>query len=144
MDEVTIKQFSPRLTCSTNHKEQELPQRDIKRRQIGFSNLSICHKKQPLNWKITGFNQAILKAAKETTPLGARKKCRPHCTEESLQLEDETAEAWENAEINPTVENNMTLKAATSKTQKDLFNEVRRCWREKTEQPNLDEDGSKA
>ena len=77
------------------------------------------------------FNQVILKAAKETIPRGARRNCRPYWIEALQQLTDETAEARENTEDNPTVENNIALKAATAKHRKVFVREEKRCWREK-------------
>ena len=56
------------------------------------------------------FDKAILKAATETIPRGARKKYRPHWNEELHQLEDQVNEAREKAEKEQSTENNITLK----------------------------------
>jgi ribonuclease HI len=144
----------PVLIClDMHHKPQEaktFPRWNYKRAKWDkFSTLvdqyseTICSKHHHLNQKVKDFNKIILKAAKETIPRGARKDYRPYWTEELQQLEDEVSEAREAVENDPTVENNISLKAATAKHRKVLNEEARRSWHEKTEQLNLDKDGSK-
>ena len=48
------------------------------------------------------------------------------------QLGDEIVESREYIENDPTVENNIALKAATAKHRKVFVHEARRCWLEKT------------
>ena len=88
-------------------------------------------------------NQVILQAAKETILRGARRNYGPYWTEELQQMENEIAEARENTENNPRLENSIALKAATDKHRKVFVYEARWCWREKTEQLNLDKNSSK-
>ena len=96
-----------------------------------------------MNRKIKDLKRAILKAAKETIPRGARRNYTPYWTEELQQLEDVIEEARENTENNPTVKNNIALKAPTAKHRKGFVHEGRRCWREQTEQLNVDKEGNK-
>jgi len=70
---------------------------------------------QNINRVTTTFNQAIIKAASETIPRGARKNYRPYWTEELQALEDEVNKTRQDVEDNPTVENNITHKATTAK-----------------------------
>ena len=100
-------------------------------------------KNQDINKKIRTFNQVILKAAKETIPRGARKDYKPYWTEEFQELEDAVTEAREQAEEDPTEENNIALKAATAKHRQTFIQEARKSWVEKTENLNLDKDGKK-
>ena len=96
-----------------------------------------------INKATKSFNQAILKAASETIPRGARKNYRPYWTEELQGLEDEVARAREEVENNPTQENNIALKACTARCRKAYVQAARTSWREKTEKLNLDRDGNK-
>ena len=47
------------------------------------------------------------------------------------------------AEEQPTQENNIALKAATAKHKQTIIQETKKSWHEKTENLNLDKDGSK-
>nr|KAG5704148.1 hypothetical protein BaRGS_009678 [Batillaria attramentaria] len=96
-----------------------------------------------INKACGNFTQAILKAASETIPRGARKNYRPYWTEELQQLEDEVTKTREKVESHPTQENNITLKACTAKYRKAYIQAARASWREKTEKLNLDKDGNK-
>ena len=46
-------------------------------------------------------------------------------------------------ENNPTLENNIALKAYTTKYRKAYIQAARTSWKEKTEKLNLDRDGNK-
>ncbi|XP_070209766.1 uncharacterized protein [Littorina saxatilis] len=96
-----------------------------------------------INRVTRNFNQAILKAASETIPRGARKNYRPYWTEELQELEDEVSSIREEVEENPSVDNNITLKAATAKYRRAYLQAARSSWREKTEKLNLERDGNK-
>lgn len=96
-----------------------------------------------INRVTRNFNQAILKAASETIPRGARKNYRPYWTEELQELEDEVSSSRQETEENPTVENNINLKATTAKYRRAYLQAARSSWREKTEKLNLDRDGNK-
>ena len=74
--------------------------------------------RQNLNTKIKAFNQAVLKAAQESIPRGARKNYKPYWTEELQQQEDTVREARNLVEENPSEENNISLKAASAKHQR--------------------------
>ena len=103
----------------------------------------INNKRQNLNTKIKAFNQAVLKAAQESIPRGARKNYKPYWTEELQQQKDAVREARNLVEQSPSEENNISLRAASAKHQKTLIQEARKTWHEKTEQLNLDRDGKK-
>lgn len=96
-----------------------------------------------INRVTRNFNQAILKAASETIPRGARKNYRPYWTEELQELEDEVSISRQKVEENPSVDNNIALKAATAKYRRAYHQAARSSWREKTEKLNLDRDGNK-
>ena len=61
-------------------------------------------------------NKALLKAAAENIPRGARKHYKPYWTEElQLALEDEVTSTRQLAEESPNEQNNIFLKAATAR-----------------------------
>ena len=88
-------------------------------------------------------NKAILEAATKSIPRGARKNYRPYWTEELQELENEVSNCREEVEPNPTVDNNIALKASTAKHKKAFNQAARVSWRNKTESLNLDKDGQK-
>ena len=104
---------------------------------------SVMTKDQNINRLAASFSQAILKAASDTIPRGARKNYRPYWTEELQVLEEQVEEARRMAEACSTVEDNVALKAANAKYRKSYNEAARRSWREKTEDLNLDRDGKK-
>ena len=104
---------------------------------------TIRNKQKHVNGKIKALNQAILKAATETIPRGARKDYKPYWTEELQQMEDNLEEARKKAEEEPTQENSIALKAINAKHRQTLTQEMRRSWHEKTENLNFEKDGSK-
>ena len=89
------------------------------------------------------YTQAVLQAATESIPRGARKNYKPYWTEELQDLEDQVSKARTNVENNPTVENNITFKACTARYKKTYIQAARESWREKTEKLNMDKDGRK-
>ena len=92
---------------------------------------------------IKEFNKVILKAAKESIPRGAHRNYKPYWSEELQELEDSDNEARENAEQNPSQENNIHLKATEAKYRRTHILQARIRWREKTQSLNLDKDGHK-
>jgi hypothetical protein len=88
-------------------------------------------------------NTAILKAAIETIPRGARSNYRPYWTDDLQELEDELHKARQNAEKEQSSEANIKLKATAEKYKRTLNTNTRNSWREKTESLNLDRDGNK-
>ena len=102
----------------------------------------INNKRQNLNTKIKAFNQAVLKAAQESIPRGARKNYKPYWTEELQLQKDVVREARNLVEQSPS-EENISLKAASAKHQRTLIQEARKTWHEKTAQLNLDRDSKK-
>ena len=98
---------------------------------------------QNINRSITTFNQAILKAASETIPRGARKNYRPYWTGELQDLEEEVANNRQQVEETPSIENNIAYKASCAMYRKVYTEAARTSWKEKTESLNLDRDGSK-
>ena len=114
-----------------------------------FENLTDVYTK-PINTRqkdsnkmVLEFNTAVLKAASETIPRGARKEYKPYWTEELQNLEDTVTEARDRAEKQPSVENNIALKEATAKYKLTITQAARKSWQEKTQSLNLDKDGSK-
>ena len=103
----------------------------------------IRNKQQNPNQKVKALNKAILKAAAESIPRGCRKNYKPYWTEEYQEQEDNVTEARERVEEDPTVENNIALKAATAKLRQIYTQEARQSWKEKTEELNLDKEGNK-
>ena len=103
----------------------------------------INNKRQNLNTKTKAFNQAVLKAAQESIPRGNRKNYKPYWTEELQQQEDAVREARNLVEQSPSEENNVSLKAASTKHQRTLIQTARKTCHEKTEQLNLDREGKK-
>ena len=68
---------------------------------VGQLTQKINNKRPDLNTKIKAFNQAVLKAAQESIPRGARKSYRSYWTEELQQQEDAVREARNLVEENP-------------------------------------------
>lgn len=88
-------------------------------------------------------NKAILQAAHECIPRGARKNYRPYWTKELQILEDKVEDARKTAEEEQTTEANVLLKAISAKYRRTLNQTTRDSWHEKTENLNLDRDGNK-
>lgn len=59
-------------------------------------------------------NSAILKAAMETIPRGARSNYRPYWTDDLRELEDELHKGRQNSEIEQSTEANIKLKATAA------------------------------
>nr|KAG5696480.1 hypothetical protein BaRGS_016519 [Batillaria attramentaria] len=95
------------------------------------------------NKMVQDFTKAVLKAAIESIPRGARKDYKPYWTEELQNLEDTVTEARDRAEKQPSLENNIALKEATARYKLSCAQAARKSWQEKTESLNLDKDGSK-
>ena len=87
------------------------------------------------------FFEGILKAASESIPRGARKDYKQYWNEELQNLEETVVQSSEEAETNPSVENNIAFKAASAKCRKAYNQSARSSWREKT--ANLNMDGKK-
>ena len=96
-----------------------------------------------INRPATAFDTAILKAAAETIPRGARKNYKPYWTEELQNLEDDVTRTREEVERSPTVENNIAFKASSAKCRKEFIQSARNSWREKTESLNMEKDSNK-
>ena len=96
-----------------------------------------------INRPSSAFDKAVLKAATETIPRGARRNYKPYWTEELQQLEDKVTRAREEVENNPTVENNIAFKASSAKCRKEYIQAARTSWREKTESLNMEKDSNK-
>ncbi|KAK7091308.1 hypothetical protein V1264_009008 [Littorina saxatilis] len=104
---------------------------------------NINTRRKDANSMTKAFNAAVLKAAKETIPRGARKNYKPYWTEELQKLEDQVNDAREKVEKEPTIENNISLKEKTASYKKTFTQAARNNWKRKTESLNLDKDGSK-
>ena len=82
--------------------------------------MKINNKGQNLNSKIKAFNQAVIKAAQESIPRGARKNYKPYWTEELQQQEDAVEEARDLVEEDPSEENNIAPEGSHCETPKNL------------------------
>ena len=95
-----------------------------------------------MNAKIKAFDQAVLKAAQESIPRGARKNYRSYWTEKLQQQEDAVGEARNLVDQNLS-EENIFLTATSARHRETLTQDALKTWHEKTEQINHDRDGKK-
>ena len=96
-----------------------------------------------INHQVKRFNDCIIKAAEQSIPRGARKNYRPYWTKELQELEDDVEMARTEAELHPTVQNNIALKASAAKCKKTYIQAARTSWRQKTSELNMDREGKK-
>ena len=61
------------------------------------------------------FNTNVLKAAKESTPRGVRKDYQPYWSSEIQATHDSLTQAREEAELNPSQENNIKFQQCKAK-----------------------------
>ncbi|GFR91032.1 RNA-directed DNA polymerase from mobile element jockey-like [Elysia marginata] len=87
--------------------------------------------------------KAILSAAHECIPRGSRINYIPYWSEELQTLNEEVTEARDNVEKEPSVDNNIRLKAKTARFRRESNTAVRNSWHKKTAQLNLEKDGQK-
>ncbi|GFS00734.1 hypothetical protein ElyMa_001079000 [Elysia marginata] len=87
--------------------------------------------------------KAILSAAHECIPCGSRRNYIPYWSEELQALHEEVTEARDNVEKEPSVDNNIRLKAKTARFRRESNTAVRNSWHKKTAQLNLEKDGQK-
>ena len=64
-------------------------------------------RRKDTNKMVGEFTAAMLNAAKESIPRGARRNYKPYWTEEHQQWEDEVTQARAQAEAQPSIENNV-------------------------------------
>ena len=88
-----------------------------------------------INMVTKDFNSCILKAARETIPRGARRKCRPYWSQELQDLQDALSEARAAVEANPSKGNNTKLQQAKAKFLRHKIQACRRGWRENKQPP---------
>ena len=100
-------------------------------------------KTNKINTSYSALSKAILRAAKESIPKGARQNYIPNWSEHLQELHDTAAEARNMVENMPTIENNIQLNAANAPYQKEYLKAIRKSWHEKTEGLNCDKDGHK-
>ncbi|GFS21699.1 hypothetical protein ElyMa_001599300 [Elysia marginata] len=81
--------------------------------------------------------KAILSAAHECIPRGSRRNYIPYWSEELQALHEEVTEARDNVEKEPSVDNNIHLKAKTARFRRESNTAVRNSWHKKTAQLNL-------
>ena len=67
-----------------------------------------------INRLTADFNKAILKSAAETIPPSARKK-NLYWADELREIENEVSKCKQEAEVDPTIEHNIALKASSAK-----------------------------
>ena len=96
-----------------------------------------------INNVVRDFNTSILKAAKETIPRGVRKNYTPYWTQPLQDSHDKLTRAREEAETNPSQENNIKLQQCKAQYLKTKLECTRKSWREKTENLNMERDTTK-
>ncbi|CAG2245306.1 unnamed protein product [Mytilus edulis] len=89
------------------------------------------------------FNTSIVRAAKESIPRGVRKDYKPYWSNEIQETHDALTRAREEAESNPSQENNIKLQQSKAKHLKTKLECQRRGWREKTSSLNMEKDTTK-
>ena len=104
---------------------------------------SINCKTKNVNKSVALFNKALIKAANESIPRGSRKDYKPYWSDELSELNEQVTQARETAELYPSIENNISLKAKSAKLRKETLAAVRTSWHEKTSNLNLEKDGTK-
>ena len=96
-----------------------------------------------INNVVRDFNASIIKAAKETIPRGVRKNYTPYWTPKLQDAQDKLTRAREEAETNPSQENNIKLQQCKAQYLKTKLECTRKSWREKTEKLNMERDTTK-
>ena len=104
---------------------------------------SINCKTKKVNKSVALFNKALIKAANKSIPRGSRKDYKPYWSDEISELNEQVTQARETAELYPSIENNISLKAKSAKLRKETLAAVRTSWHEKTSNLNLEKDGTK-
>ena len=89
------------------------------------------------------FNASILKAAKESIPRGVRKDYKPYWCDEIKKTHDTLTRAREEAEANPSQENNTKLQYTKAKNLRTKLQCQRQGLREKTSSLNMEKDTKK-
>jgi len=96
-----------------------------------------------INIVVKIFNASIVKAVKENIPRGVRKDYKPYWCNEIQQTHDALTRAREEAEQNPSQENNIKLQQRKAKHLRTKLQCQRRGWREKTSSLNMEKDSKK-
>lgn len=104
---------------------------------------NINSKTNRTNKSAKAFTAAILRAAKESIPRGARKDYIPNWSEELQKLQEEAIKAREEAEQDKSERKNIQLKKTTAKYRQAANSAIRKSWHEKTESLNYEKDGTK-
>ena len=138
------------LYHQNENKTQTIPRWNYKRAKWkNFEQLTDSHCKN-INCKTKNVNKsakeltkAILKAAKESIPRGARKNYIPLWTDDLNQLSNEVSEAREKAEADPCDDNITAYKEAEATFKKEMATTSKMAWKEKTHSLNFEKDGNK-
>ena len=96
-----------------------------------------------INNVVKDFNTSIMQAAKEAIPRGVRKNYTPYWTAELQREHEELSKAREEAETNPSQENNIKLQERKAKYRRSMLESKRQSWREKTSGLNMERDTTK-
>ena len=108
---------------------------------------SLCRnincKTKNVNKSAKELTKAILKAAKESIPRGARTNYMPLWTDELEQLSNKVSEIREKAEADPCDENITTFKEAEATFKEEMATTSKNAWKEKTHSLNFEKDGNK-
>ena len=100
-------------------------------------------KSRNVDQKAKELTEAILKAANESIPRGARKDYIPLWTDELEGMNQQIIEKREAVENNPTDENMEAYKEAEDRFKKESINTANNAWKEKTENLDMDKNGNR-
>lgn len=89
------------------------------------------------NRVVRHFNKAVLQAALKTVIKRARKTYITYWPEKLQQLEKQVIIAWEHAENEPSLQNNIEFQEKTAFYKEALTQAARNSWIRKTEQLNF-------
>lgn len=96
-----------------------------------------------INNVVKALNTGILKAAKDSIPRGVRKDYKPYWSNEIQATHDALTQAREDAELNPSQENNIKLQKCKAKHLRTKLECQRKGWREKTSSMDMEKDTKK-
>ena len=99
--------------------------------------------KQDINKVIREFTAAILQAAKECIPKGARKEYKPYWSDKLENTHKDLSDARKTAKNNPSTENNIALKHARAKFNKTRNKARTKSWMKKTVDLDMEKDDTK-
>ena len=142
---------SVRINEELTHTENStVPRWNYKKANWGkFSNLTdtmtknIKCRSKKIDKSAKEFTDAVLKAAIESIPRGARKHYIPGWSQELEALNEDVTKCRENVERNPTEQNIVAYKASEARLKRKTIMTTRAAWQEKTGSLDFDKEGRK-